>query len=172
MEVKNISDVAMLLEDGNSKRAVAAHNLNEFSSRSHAVFQVPWPSMTLFLACSEHLWQTHYWLRPSQCHKIAPTVSFILAARAFCISAICVVCFLDPWPATKSAHLRALYWVFSMIHAQYFSGACLLSCPNHMMFGIFELEVYGGKHNRKWKQQSQHLVSPLQNLTASLCRFS
>lgn len=40
LEVKALADVAQALEQGNSRRTVAAHNLNEFSSRSHAVLQV------------------------------------------------------------------------------------------------------------------------------------
>ena len=32
--------MAQLLEQGNSQRAVASHNLNETSSRSHAIFTI------------------------------------------------------------------------------------------------------------------------------------
>jgi len=39
VEVKTLADVAVIMEEGNSRRAVAAHNMNEFSSRSHAVLQ-------------------------------------------------------------------------------------------------------------------------------------
>ncbi len=38
MEVKTETDIAQLLEAGNGHRAVAAHNLNDASSRSHAIF--------------------------------------------------------------------------------------------------------------------------------------
>lgn len=38
IEVKTEADIAQLLETGNSHRAVAAHNLNDQSSRSHAIF--------------------------------------------------------------------------------------------------------------------------------------
>ena len=38
--MSNLADVAQALEEGNGRRAVAAHNLNEFSSRSHAVLQL------------------------------------------------------------------------------------------------------------------------------------
>ncbi len=40
VEVRSLADVAQALQLGNSRRVVAAHNLNEFSSRSHAVLQV------------------------------------------------------------------------------------------------------------------------------------
>ena len=40
VEVRCLADVAQALEQGNARRTVAAHNLNEFSSRSHAVLQV------------------------------------------------------------------------------------------------------------------------------------
>ena len=40
MEVKTETDIAQLLEAGNGHRAVAAHNLNDASSRSHAIFTV------------------------------------------------------------------------------------------------------------------------------------
>ncbi|KAL3154275.1 hypothetical protein ABBQ32_013766 [Trebouxia sp. C0010 RCD-2024] len=38
VEVKTETDIAQLLEAGNGHRAVAAHNLNDASSRSHAIF--------------------------------------------------------------------------------------------------------------------------------------
>lgn len=38
MEVKTETDIAQLLEAGNGHRAVASHNLNDASSRSHAIF--------------------------------------------------------------------------------------------------------------------------------------
>ena len=38
VEVKTEADIAQLLEAGNGHRAVAAHNLNDASSRSHAIF--------------------------------------------------------------------------------------------------------------------------------------
>lgn len=40
LDVKTEADVAQLLEQGNSQRAVASHNLNETSSRSHAIFTI------------------------------------------------------------------------------------------------------------------------------------
>lgn len=40
LEVRSLGDVAQLIELGNSRRSVAAHKLNEVSSRSHAVLQV------------------------------------------------------------------------------------------------------------------------------------
>ncbi|KAK9810499.1 hypothetical protein WJX72_011819 [[Myrmecia] bisecta] len=40
VEVKSEADVGLLLERGNAHRAVAAHNLNEQSSRSHALFTI------------------------------------------------------------------------------------------------------------------------------------
>ena len=36
--MKTETDIAVLLEAGNGHRAVAAHNLNDASSRSHAIF--------------------------------------------------------------------------------------------------------------------------------------
>ena len=36
--MKTETDIAQLLEAGNGHRAVAAHNLNDASSRSHAIF--------------------------------------------------------------------------------------------------------------------------------------
>ena len=41
----------------------------------------------------------------------------------------------------KVSPLLALYCIFSLIHTKSFPGACLLSCPDYMMFGTFELEV-------------------------------
>ena len=38
VEVKTETDIAVLLEAGNGHRAVASHNLNDASSRSHAIF--------------------------------------------------------------------------------------------------------------------------------------
>ena len=40
LDVKTEADVAQLLEQGNAQRAVASHNLNETSSRSHAIFTI------------------------------------------------------------------------------------------------------------------------------------
>ena len=38
--MRSLAEVAQALEQGNVRRTVAAHNQNEFSSRSHAILQV------------------------------------------------------------------------------------------------------------------------------------
>ena len=39
-DISNVAELASALEEGNTRRVVASHNMNEFSSRSHAVLSL------------------------------------------------------------------------------------------------------------------------------------
>ena len=46
-EIESLNDLLQVLEEGMSNRAVAAHNMNEHSSRSHSILSVYLDSETV-----------------------------------------------------------------------------------------------------------------------------